>query len=188
MNQGRTITTALLDVAPVRRFTGFACGIGCLVAVPEVWGATYVVRPDGSGDFPTISAAVQAAQNGDEILLGDGTFTGDENRNVVVELKDLVIRSESGDPSRCTIDCSKGLPEVSRAFVMYRTETVVEGITFTGGNSVVAGAIVSWQSTMTIGNCVFTANEAQRGFRSRRELSDREQRGNDVSRRGHLLY
>ncbi|MCK4414565.1 MAG: hypothetical protein KAY32_13585 [Candidatus Eisenbacteria sp.] len=43
---------------------------------------TYLVLPDGTGDFPTIQAAIDAALDGDEILLADGTFTGDGNRDL----------------------------------------------------------------------------------------------------------
>jgi pectin methylesterase-like acyl-CoA thioesterase len=32
----------------------------------------FVVSPDGSGDFPTIQAAVDAASDGDDIELTDG--------------------------------------------------------------------------------------------------------------------
>ena len=44
--------------------------------------ATYVVTADGSGDFPTIQAAISAAINGDVIELTDGTFTGEGNRDI----------------------------------------------------------------------------------------------------------
>ena len=45
----------------------------CLGAAAE----TYVVTPDGTGDFPTIQTAIDAAGDGDIIELTDGTFTGD---------------------------------------------------------------------------------------------------------------
>ena len=41
---------------------------------------TWSVLPDGSGEAPTIQAAVDSADDGDTISLGDGTFTGDGNR------------------------------------------------------------------------------------------------------------
>ena len=33
---------------------------------------TYVIEPDGSGDFPTIQAAINASSDGDIIELADG--------------------------------------------------------------------------------------------------------------------
>lgn len=67
--------------------------------------ATITVLPDGTGDHPTIQAAVNAATSGDTILLGDGTFTGTGNRDVRWEGKDLHVRSASGNPAACVIDC-----------------------------------------------------------------------------------
>src|SRR5512140_630920 len=50
--------------------------LGVLVTFPTVLVArTIVVRPDGSGDYPTIQAAVDAAApSGDVIQLASGTF------------------------------------------------------------------------------------------------------------------
>jgi hypothetical protein len=131
-----------------------------IATAPSAWGETYLVRPDGSGDFPTIAAAVQATLTGDTIILGDGTFTGPENRDLTIQLKDLSLRSESGDPSRCIIDCVGGKPEVSRALLMYRTATSIEGVTFVNGNGGIGGAVAAWQSSAEIRNCQFVGNVA----------------------------
>jgi hypothetical protein len=72
----------------------------CLPAAAGSWH----VNPAGTGDVPTIQAAVNAAADGDEILLADGTFTGVDNRRVDLLGKRLVIRSESGDANACIID------------------------------------------------------------------------------------
>ena len=55
---------------------------------------TYIVNPEGTGDFPTIQAAVDAASDGDLIELADGTFTGDGNRDIDY----LTIIDEAGRP------------------------------------------------------------------------------------------
>ena len=68
-------------------------------------GTTYVVRPDGTGDFPTIQAAIDSALDGDTIKLTDGTFRGEGNRNIHYWGKAITICGQSGDPSLCTIDC-----------------------------------------------------------------------------------
>jgi hypothetical protein len=64
--------------------------------------AEHVVRPDGSGDFPTIQSAVDAAAEGDTILLDDGVFTGDGNRDIQLFGKDLVIRRRRPRASRAS--------------------------------------------------------------------------------------
>ena len=73
--------------------------------VSSASAATYVVQPDGTGDFPTIQAAINAVVDTDIIELADGTFTGDGNRDLDYLGKAITIRSQSGDPSVCVIDC-----------------------------------------------------------------------------------
>lgn len=67
--------------------------------------ATYVVNPQGTGDFPTIQAAMDAVVDGDVIELTDGAFTGEGNREIDYLGKQVTLRSQSGEPSLCIIDC-----------------------------------------------------------------------------------
>ncbi len=125
--------------------------------------ATYVVRPDGSGDFPTIQAAVDAVLEGDVIELADGIFTGDGNRDITFYGKDLIVRSQSGDPNTCAIDCEGAAGNEHRGFYFYYGETpasVVDGITIRGGyKSVGGGAIYCAHSAApTITNCILEGN------------------------------
>ncbi len=88
-------------------------------------GAVHVLLPDGSGDFPTIQQAIAAADSGDQILLADGIYMGDENHNLDFLGKPLTLRSLSGMPATCTIDCSDGYgdPEtLRRAFEFHNAE------------------------------------------------------------------
>ncbi|MFA6197851.1 MAG: T9SS type A sorting domain-containing protein [Patescibacteria group bacterium] len=66
---------------------------------------TYVVYPDGSGPTPNIQAAINAAIGGDIIELTDGIFTGDGNRDIDFVGKAITVRSQSGNPESCVIDC-----------------------------------------------------------------------------------
>ncbi|MDM7913892.1 MAG: right-handed parallel beta-helix repeat-containing protein [Candidatus Eisenbacteria bacterium] len=77
------------------------------------------VRPDGSGDHPTIQAAIDAAADGAVILLADGTFSGDGNHDIELRGKRIRIRSESDDPAACTIDCRGSGPEPHRGFWLH---------------------------------------------------------------------
>ncbi len=52
-----------------------------ILASSSAIATTYTISPDGTGDFPTVQAAVNAAADGDIIELTDGTFTGDGNRD-----------------------------------------------------------------------------------------------------------
>ncbi len=118
-----------------------ALGIGC----PGDEDGIHVVDPSGAGDFESIGAAVDYALPGDTILLRDGTFTGPGNRNLVVD-EPVTIRSESGDPSRCIVDC-EGTPSEDRWGFSFRAPIVFEGITvrnalvksLTGGGAIRVG-------------------------------------------------
>ena len=53
---------------------------------------TYLVRPDGTGDYPTIQAAIVAAATGDTVGVEPGTYTvtvsrGDESETIELEVR-----------------------------------------------------------------------------------------------------
>ena len=56
------------------------------------------------GDFPTIQAGMDAAMNGDEVVVADGIYTGDGNRDLDFGGKLITVRSANG-PDNCIIDC-----------------------------------------------------------------------------------
>jgi len=113
------------------------CVLFVLFAGTCLWlaaGATaeiYEVHPDGGGDFASIQAAIDHAITGDTILLADGTFAGPGNRDLDFLGKAITVRSISGDPQACTIDCggSSGAPHRGVLFQSGETAAaVLEGI------------------------------------------------------------
>jgi hypothetical protein len=101
-----------------------------LLASASVAG-TYRVRPDGSGDYPTIQDAINAAADGDSVILAPGTFTGPGNRNIDSLGKAIVITSRHG-PDATTIDAEWA----TRAFYIHQGEgngTVISNITISHG-------------------------------------------------------
>jgi hypothetical protein len=132
---------------------------------------TWIVRADGSGDFPTIQAAVDAAENGDVIELADGTFTGDGNRDVDFLRKALTIRSQSGEPESCTIDCEGSAAGPHRAFLLedaLGSPCAVEGITIRDGLAPevgygLGGAIYCFNGALRVSRCRFVENRAYAG-------------------------
>jgi len=67
--------------------------------------AVWVVSPDGTGDAPTIMAAIELAAFDDDVIeLTDGIFTGFGNRDLNNNGKNLLIKSQSGNPAACIID------------------------------------------------------------------------------------
>src|SRR5262245_49729481 len=83
--------------------TFLATAAFAVAAASPASAAQWSVRPDGTGDFPTIQAAVDAVAALDEIVLEDGVFLGPGNRDVTFGGKDVVVRSRNG-PASCTID------------------------------------------------------------------------------------
>jgi len=119
--------------------------------------ATIVVSPDGSGDAPDLQAAIEAAVDGDEIVLTDGVFTGPGNRDVAFLGKAVTIRSASGSPALAIVDAG----ELGRAFLFVDGEgpgSVLEDVGIRNGLHRAAeargGGILCDGSSPTIVGCV----------------------------------
>lgn len=139
----------------------FLSPILMLVSIaPLTSAATYVVDPDGTGDFPTIQAAIDAAVDGDVIELTDGTFTGAGNHDIDYRGKAIRIASQSGDPLACVIDCEG----FYRGFHFRSAETsssVLSGITIANGYSPeYGGGIFCEGASPYIERCNFLHNLA----------------------------
>ena len=139
-----------------------------LIASGAAYAATYVVNPEGTGDFATIQEAVSAAVDGDIIELTSGTFTGDGNRDVDYLGKAITIRSRDGDPEFCVIDCEGTADEPHRGFHLHNGEgpgSLLEGITvangyFTAATDSTGGGVMCLYASPTIRRCVFSNNTA----------------------------
>ena len=131
----------------------FVCVLS-LVAVGAAEGATITVKADGTGDYPTIQAAVDASVNGDEIICEDGTYTGGGNYNIIFSGKAITIRSENGWEN-CIIDCNS----LGNGFCFNNDEevnSVLDGFTITNSYSPFSGGIYCSGSSPTINNCNIT--------------------------------
>jgi hypothetical protein len=126
---------------------------------------TYLVKPDGSGDFPTIHAALDAASGGDTIVLTDGTFRGEGNRDLRFDNKDLTIRSQSGDPRLCIIDCESSVGDSHYGFDLWMqtSATIIQGLTVANGRRTLGGAIYFTYAAPIIQDCIFQHNTASAG-------------------------
>jgi hypothetical protein len=137
-----------------------------LVLASSASARTWYVRPDGLGDASTIQAAVDSAAAGDTLLLADGVYRGDGNRDVSVG-KWLMIQSESDDPEACIIDCegSSASPHraLSIAYLGGGDDPEVSGLSVVNGWHYEGGAIWVDPPGVDIRNCVFSGNYAGRG-------------------------
>jgi predicted outer membrane repeat protein len=139
--------------------------------VPSL-AATYTVEPDGTGDFPTIQAAVNAASDGDVIVLTNGVFTGDGNRDLDFLGKTIAVRSQHDNPPDCVIDCQASESDPHRGVVFHSGETalsLIRGLTIrnacaTGSYPAsTGGAVYCRDASPSITNCVFLRNSASSG-------------------------
>jgi len=124
---------------------------------------TWSVLPDGTGDAPTIQAAVDSAAALDTIELAEGVFRGAGNRDVAVA-KALTFASRLGVAEDCTIDCEGSAAVEHRGFVV-AADCTFRGITvaraYTSGRG---GALYAAESVgATILDCAFTDNTAASG-------------------------
>ncbi len=135
------------------------------VTIP-IGGTAYYVNAAGTGDYPTIQAAIDAATAGVVIELEDGTYTGAGNRDLDYLGKAIQIRSRSANPAACVIDCQAGPSDMHRGVTFQNGEdgaSLLAGVTIRGGYETVGGAISCPNGSPTISNCVFEENQAEGG-------------------------
>lgn len=132
---------------------------------------TWYVDIAGSGDAPTIQAAIDSAAAGDTILVGPGRYTwsnqgsGDERGFIrVMERKTVTLRSEAG--ADLTILDAEYMNRT--IYVQGMNHITVEGFTITGGEApyfgdYVGGGYFNHISGDTIRHCRFIGNRALYG-------------------------
>lgn len=127
----------------------------CLVAFLLSGGAeaaTIHVEADGSGDYATIAAAVEAAAWDDTIELGPGLYTGPDNRAIMVYKSLLFVA-----PEGATIDCGG----VARAFSIEACGAAFVNLTIRNGLDEFGGAIHLFDGAgIEMVDCVLTDNAA----------------------------
>ncbi len=156
--------------------------------------AVHYVDLDGGSDFDNLSAAVNAAAEGDTISVAPGTYTGPDNRQLNPFGINMVILAESGGRTSVVIDCEN----VSSAFLFNSGEnptTVVRGFTIRNGeNTSGGGGIRITNASPTIEGCTFiSCSTTQSGGAvylsgSSSTVSDCVFRWNGAQTRGGALY
>jgi hypothetical protein len=113
-----------------------------LALVIPCQGRTITVDCNGSADFDNIQAAINDANDGDEIVVYPCTYTGDGNHDIDFLGKAITVRStEPNDPcvvAATVIDCNGTEAEPHRGFNFCSAEqadSVLAGLTITRGCS-----------------------------------------------------
>ena len=132
-----------------------------LLAASAAAAETRYIDANGSTELTTIQAAIDASADGDTIVVRNGTYAGEGNRNIDFTGKRITVRSQDGFGG-CVIDCEGA----GRGFVFRggeRIETVLDGFTilngFTDGDG---GGILCDGSSPTIVGCLVSGCLAQR--------------------------
>ncbi|MBL4902446.1 MAG: right-handed parallel beta-helix repeat-containing protein [Desulfocapsa sp.] len=168
-------------------FTVVAIVMGTSLAMANIYWPMFQAATSGSGskahydirvpaDHATIQGAINAAKEGDVILVADGVYTGPGNKEIWFN-KPVIIRSENG-PSKTIIDCEGS----GRAFIFHNDSGKsgqLDGFTIKNGKAAWINGAGSWGGgggggiiiinaspvikNCIITNCVATSDEAAFG-------------------------
>ena len=118
--------------------------------------AATITVADAGADHTSIQAAIDAANNGDEIIVSPGTYVENINFNG----KAITVRSASGDPADTIID-GGGNGSVVTCDNGETSTTVLDGFTITNGSAGDGGGMYNYKSSPTVRNCAFIGNTAK---------------------------
>lgn len=113
-------------------------------------------------EYPTIQLAIDASNDGDTVLVADGTYAWAYISGVIHKHQKLTVRSENG-PENCIIDC-----QGATGFWFYRTgarDYRLEGFTFVNDAYAFGAIYCSERSSPIISNCIVTDNRGSAGIR-----------------------
>jgi hypothetical protein len=151
----------------------------CAMNAPRTVEVTLCVISGGDGDgelryvpseYGTIQAAIDDCNEGDIVVIEPGTYTGTGNRDLDFNGKAITVRSADPNDSAVVaatiVDCNGSESEPHRGFYFHTNEdadSVLSGLTITGGYVSFGGAILCQNSSPTIVNCVFVDNSVSSG-------------------------
>lgn len=134
------------------------------IASSTVWR----IAPNAAGSKPTIQAAIDAAADGDTVLVDAGTYTGTGNRDLELRGKAIAVIGADG-PERTKLDCRGVEGDPHRGFYIHEREgagTLIQGFTITNGYvegklpASYGGAILCMFSSPTIRDCRIIGNRS----------------------------
>jgi predicted outer membrane repeat protein len=130
-----------------------------LVAGASTAQADIINVPD---DYPTIQEAIDAADDGDEVVIAQGEYF----ENIDLDGKAITVRST--DPTDAavvanTIINGGGVTSVVTCHSSEGPDTVLNGLVITNGDDGLEGGGLSCHASPTVINCTFSENVADLG-------------------------
>jgi predicted outer membrane repeat protein len=114
------------------------------------------------GDYPTIQEAINAAENGDEVVLAEGEYF----ENINLDGKAITVRSTdptNGATVARTIINGNGVASVVTCNSSEGPDTVLSGLVITNGDGGFEGGGLYCNAGPTVMNCTFSENVAELG-------------------------
>jgi hypothetical protein len=167
----------------------FVATLICLVLMASVAHGAIIHVP---GDQPTIQAGIDAAVDGDTVLVADGTWTSEGNKDLDFKGKAITVTSENG-AENCIIDCEGS----GRGFYFHSEEdadSVVDSFTITNGYADYGGGVYCYNSSPMITNNIITNNSSDYHgggiacFTSSPTITNNILSGNSTPDRGGAIY
>ena len=111
-------------------------------------------------DQPTIQSGIDAAKNGDTVLVADGIYRGDGNANINFNGKRITVKSENG-AKNTVIDSQHKSNTRGITFNNDETrESVLDGFTIKNGKHQFGSGIYCDNASPIIRNCIILHNRA----------------------------
>lgn len=139
---------------------GFLLVIAAICGAVSASARTWHVEPNGTGDAPTIKAAMDSATAGDTVQVACGLYREHE----IPMTSGIVLRSANGDPECATLDGEYLGPVIE---CEHCTDCVIEGLTIFRGRGPrppamgpSGGGVHCDASSVQISSCIFKENRA----------------------------
>ena len=171
------VTLSIKELPPGTHTCQFTISDPCAINNPQTIKVSLLVYTEDYGnklhvpsEYETIQSAINAAEEGDTIIIAPGSYTGVGNHYMDFMGKSITIRSVDPDNPNIVastiIDCNSNENQRFRAFRFHSKEnisSILAGLTITGCSSQYGGAILCQNCSPTIKNCNFIANKASSG-------------------------